>query len=386
MTTMSTKQEVFTNTLQKYLKATKEEKGSILTGLAVSLGMHRKRIIARLKELQMRKVNVNWSDHRGRTLYYTPDVTAALKEVWEVGGKICAERLDVKDIVRNMQKFNHWTHDDLATGKLFAMSVGTMKKRIAKFERVISGGGRCMTKPSSLKELIPIRRGPWKNPDPGVGEIDTVANCGSEAEGFYAFTVQYTDIATLWCLLAAQMGKDKHATLASIKGMRSRLPFPMIGLDPDTGSEFVNWTCKDWCDEEGIDMTRIRPGVSNDHGRIEQKNHVNVRKYAGYIRIDTEERLKILQEMYVHLEIYINHFLPSMKCVKKERTNKKKTTKTYDAATTPYARAMAHEKVSEDVKENLRLFHETLDVIDLKKKIDTLRMKLFKGAKFTKSL
>lgn len=386
MTTMSTKQEVFTSALKKYLKATKEEKGAILTSLQVSLGMHRKRIIARLKELQMRKVNVNWSDQRGRTLYYTPDVTAALRQVWEVGGKICAERLDVKDIVSNMQKFKHWKHNDLATGKLLAMSIGTMKKRIAKFERVLSGGGRCMTKPSSLKELIPIRRGPWQNPDPGTGEIDTVAHCGSEAEGFYAFTVQYTDIAILWCLLAAQMGKDKHATLTSIKGMRDRLPFPLLGLDPDTGSEFVNWTCKDWCDEEGIEMTRIRPGVSNDHGRIEQKNHVNVRKYAGYIRIDTDERLAILQEMYVHLELYINHFVPSMKCIKKERTNTKKTTKTYDKAATPYARALAHEKVSPEVNEGLRALHDTLDVVALQKKIATLRMKLFTGAKFTKTL
>ena len=212
-----------------------------------------------------------------------------------------------------------------------------------------------------------------------------MAHCGSDASGLFAYTVQYSDIATLWVLLSAQMGRDRYATLASIRGMRRRLPMPLRGLDPDTGSEFVNWTCKRWCDRNGIVMTRIRPGQKNDHGRIEQKRYPNVRCYAGYIRIDTNERLEILQKLYGVLEVYINHFVPSMKCIAKHRTNTKRGGRVYDTAATPYARVLAHQEIDANVKKKLRAFRETLDVFALRKEIEELRTLLFKGAKFTKT-
>lgn len=384
---METKKEIFTKTLRKYLKANKEGKGRILDHVCGITGMHRKRVIARFREMQTRQEGVNWSDKRGRCVYYTPDVTAALKDVWNVSGKVCAERLHpvLGKLADNLRCHGHWKHGEETTAKLRAMSMGTMKARIGGFDKETGAGGRCMTKPSSLKELIPVRRGPWDDPQPGVGEIDTVAHCGSDASGLFAYTVQYSDISTLWVLLAAQMGKDKEATLESIKGMRARLPMPLEGLDPDTGSEFVNWTCKKWCDKEKIEMTRIRPGHKNDHGRIEQKHYPNVRRYAGYIRIDTKERLMVLQELYAVLEVYTNHFVPSMKCVKKHRTNVKRTSRVYDTAATPYARVMAHKDIDTSIKKELVSFHDTLDVFVLRKEIDRLRKKLFRGARFTKN-
>ncbi len=387
MMTMYTRKEIFIKTLPKYLQANKEEKGNILDHVCGITGMHRKRVITRFREIQVRHEHVNWSDTRGRCVYYTPDVTVALKDVWKVSGGICAERLHptVRDLVENLQRFKHWKHSDLVTHKLLAMSLGTMKVRISHFDKAHGGKGRAMTKPSSLKELIPVRRGPWENPDPGVGEIDTVAHCGSDTSGLFAFTVQYSDIATLWVLLAGQMGKDKVATLESIKAMRDRLPMPLVGLDPDTGSEFVNWTCKQWCDDKGVEMTRIRPGQKNDHGRIEQKHYPNVRCYAGYIRIDTQERVAILQELYSVLEVCINHFVSSMKCIEKHRTNTKHTSRVYDTAATPYARVMTHKDICVSVKKKLKAFHETLDVFALRKEIEQLRTKLFKGAQFTRN-
>jgi len=120
------------------------------------------------------------------------------------------------------------------------MSLGLMKKKIGNFTRIVSGGGRCLTKPSSLKEVIPVRRGPWENPDPGIGEIDTVAHCGNTLLGEFAYTVQYTDISLTWSLFQAQMGKDKRVTLKSIQAMEARFPISITGLDPDSGSEFIN--------------------------------------------------------------------------------------------------------------------------------------------------
>lgn len=385
--TMETKHEVINDALGEYLKANKEEKGIILDRLEKTVKMHRKAIMRRLRIIQTRKEGYDWNDERGRSLYYTPDVTEALKYVWAIAHEICAERLHAikEDYLSPLMRDGMWKFNDEVTGKLRSMSIGTMKERISRFDRIVSGGGRCLTKPSDLKEIIPVRRGPWQNPDPGFGEIDTVAHCGNTAEGTFANTVQYTDICLTWCFIEPQMGKGKKETVASIEAMHERSPFPFLGLDPDSGGEFINWALHDWCEERKIDLTRIRPGMKNDHGHIEQKNDKNVRKFAGYIRIDTEERLEKLREMYRTLEIYINHFLPSMKCVEKIRYNITHSSRKYDKPKTPYQRFMEHPKMSEEAKERMGTFHKTLNPKILHDEILRCRKELFRNAKFTRN-
>src|SRR3989344_9530999 len=319
--TMATKQEEIKDVLPEYLKASKEKKGKILDSLETTTKMHRGSIKRRFRVLQKRIDGYNWSDKRGREVYYTADVTDALRYVWDIGSEICAERLHpiVGEYVRVLKRDLFWNFNDEVTGKLLSMSIGTMKERISHFDKIVSGGGRCLTKPSDLKELIPVRRGPWQNPDPGFGEIDTVAHCGNTGEGLFASTVQYTDICLTWCFLEAQMGKGKVETVASIEALEKRSPFPFLGLDLDSGGEFINWNLHGWCQKNNIELSRIRPAMKNDHGHIEQKNDKNVRKVAGYIRVDTEKKLTELKELRFVTEVYINHFLPSMKCVEKIR-------------------------------------------------------------------
>lgn len=384
---MTTKHEVIKDELGRYLTASKQQKGKTLDRLEVTLKMHRKAIVRRFRVLQTRKEWVDWFDHRGRPVYYGKDVTAALRDIWEISHESCAERLSsiLKEYVGILQRDDMWKHSDEVTGKLLAMSIGTIKDRLSEFDRIVSGGGRCLTKPSSLKEIIPVRRGPWQNPDPGFLEADTVAHCGNDASGDFAYTVQLTDICLTWCFLESQMSKEKIPTLQSIQAMHRRSPFEWILIDPDSGCEFINWHVKGWCDYKNISMTRIRPGMKNDHGHIEQKNDKNIRKFAGYIRIDTTERLEILKEMNVYLEIYINHFLPSMKCIEKIRYNITHSSRKYDIPKTPYIRFMEHPKIPNKAKEKMKALHETLNPKILHDKILELRKKLFKGAKFTKN-
>lgn len=384
---MATKHEVINDALGEYLRASKEEKGKILNRLVETTKMHRGSIKRRLKVLQKRIDGYNWNDKRGRSLYYTPDVTEALRYLWDIAHEICAERLHaVKEhYLSPLMRDNMWPFGDEVTGKLRTMSIGTMKERSAHFDRIVSGSGRCLTKPSDLKELIPVRRGPWQNPDPGFGEIDTVSHCGSTADGLFVNSVQYTDISLTWCFLEAQMGKGKLETVASVSAMEQRSPFPFLGLDPDSGGEFINWNLHDWCEEKRIELTRIRPGMKNDHGRIEQKNDKNVRKFTGYIRVDTEAKLLELKELFSVLETYINHFLPSMKCVEKIRRNISHSSRKYDTPKTPYQRFMEHPKMTREAKRKLKAFHDTLNPKLLHDEILKLRKKLFKNAKFTRS-
>ncbi len=368
--------------MAEYLQAGKEEKSRILDHLQAVSKLHRKAIIRRLKQLQSGPMPD--SERRGRKEVYHQRVTIALKDIWQTANGICAERLQpaIADYVKVLRRDRMWPHNEETTKLLLAMSLGTMKNRIAAFIKIRSGPGWSTTKPSSLKEIIPIRRGPWENPDPGQGEVDTVAHCGSSLRGDYAYSVQYTDVATIWTCLSAQWNKGEKATRESLERIKRRFPLTLLGIDPDSGGEFINYLIKDWCDTQtpAIVITRIRPYHKNDHARIEQKNYVNVRQFLGYARLDDARQIKLMNELYDCLEDYINFFLPSVKCLKKERTGSKYR-RVYDQAQTAYQRVLAHEKIATVVKTQLQAKYATLNPRILKRKIDALKRKILTKSK-----
>ena len=384
--TMATKKEVIREHLRTYLKAPKEEKSTIISSLAKTLGLHRKSVIRALRRAQMRDT-LRPNKKPGRRVLYTPDVTAALKDLWDIAHALCAELLHPirNEYIRILERDDLWHHDDEATGKLRAMSLGTMKNRIGTFQRIKRGGGRSTTKPNGLKELIPIRRGPWENPSPGCGEIDTVVHCGSTLSGSMAYTVNYTDIATLWGESAAQIEKGQQRTRESIEEIRRRLPFPLLALDSDTGSEFINWHLKEWCETNAIELTRSRPDHKNDNAHIEQRNDSGVRKFLGYSRIDTDEAVALMNELYAGpLRLYRNFFLPAVKCVEKVRIGSKYIRK-YDRPQTPYQRVLARDDGAESVKDELRKQYETLNPKILNDEIGRLIRKIFAVQKRTRA-
>jgi len=375
--TTTTKQEIFKEKLQEYLATNKAGKGRILDAVCSITKMDRKSAIRRFRTLQLRPRF--FQERRGRKTVYDHRTTAALKEVWEAANRICAERLHpvIPEYIRILKRDGMWKHGEETTSLLLQASPGTLKNRIAKFENIKRRGGRGTTKPSSLKEIIPIRRGPWQNPPSGKGEVDTVAHCGYTLSGDFCYTVQYTDISTIWTILAAQWNRGEIETVKSIERVASRLPFPLLAIDPDSGSEFINWHLKGWCDERKVDMTRTRPYMKNDHARIEQKNYANVRHIVGYTRFDDPRHVAILNELYDVLEDYINFFIPSLKCVEKVRILSRKVRK-YDTAQTAYQRVLAYPDIDPEVKEKLSQKYATLNPVILKQKCDTILKKLFK--------
>lgn len=377
--TMGTRTEVIREHLQRYLQASKKEKGEILDALAHTLGMHRKAVVRALGR-EFRRDTGAPRRKPGRRVVYDGRVTVALKEVWIMSTMLCGELLHpiIPEYVRCLERDRMWRHDRRTTEKLLLMSLGTMKGRIAAFSRIKAGGGRSTTKPSDLKELIPIRRGPWENPEPGYGEIDTVVHCGPTALGSMAYTVNFTDIATCWIESRAQIDKGQERTLTSIQAIQRQLPFPLKGLDPDTGSEFINWHVKGWCDKEGVELTRSRPNHRNDNAHIEQKNYTTVRKFFGYARIDQQEAVDVMNELYGGpLRLYRNFFLPTMKCIEKVRVGSKYI-RQYDTPKTPYQRVLAHPDIAQEAKDELTLLYATLNPLVLRREIDTLIRRIFK--------
>lgn len=377
--TMATKLELLKGCLKRYLAALKPEKKVILDELVLHTEMHRKAVIRALRNLQLRDPWKTGPAKRGRKIIYGPGVNVALKELWEMSHQLCAERLApiVSEYVKILKRDNLWKHSDSVTKLLLKMSLGTMKDRIAKFQKIKRRNRNTTTKPGNLKILIPIRRGPWEKPLPGYGEIDTVVHCGSVLGGDMAYSVNFTDIATCWSGSAAQMNKGQARTITSIEKIKSRLPFPMLGLDPDTGSEFINWNLYAWSVKNKIELSRSRPNHKNDNAHIEQKNYTTVRNFLGYRRIDTEKQVALMNELYDVLHFYVNYFQPTMKCVKKERIGSRYVRK-YDAPQTPYQRVLAHKKIDDATKKELTRIYNTLNPLILKREIDRLTEEIFK--------
>ena len=121
---------------------------------------------------------------------------------------------------------------------------------------------------------------------PGHKQIDTVAHCGDTLLGDFVYSLSAIDAAAYWTNTRAQWNKGQEATVVSMESIRYALPCKWLSAHPDTGSEFINWQVKGWCDTEGITMSRSEPGKSNDNMYVEERNGHVVRKYFGYRRFD----------------------------------------------------------------------------------------------------
>jgi hypothetical protein len=377
--TMTTKKEIFEEHKEEYWKASKARKGEIISHIVGVTRMHEKSVVRRFGVLQ--KKDSTSSERRGRSLYYDKGVDAALRDVWEAANYPCGELLHpmIAEYVGILERDRHWHHGDVATGKLLAMGEHTTRRRVTGFVHVRGKSkGLSATKPSQLKQIIPIFKGPWKDLPPGSGQLDTVAHCGTTLLGDFSYTVSYIDAATYWIISRAQWNKGAEATKANLMVIKEHLPVTLTFVHPDTGSEFINWILKAWCDEMGIEMTRSEPGKKNDNMYVEERNGHVVRKYLGYTRFDNPDVVPVMNELYEVLGLYLNHFQTVRRTLKKERVGAK-IKRTYEKVPkTPYQRMLEHPEVDDEVKEKLRAEHEKLNPLILKRKIDRLTNKIMK--------
>jgi hypothetical protein len=312
---------------------------------------------------------------RGRPALFTPDVIAALKDVWEIGGEACGENLHpmIGEYVDIQIREDIWKHDEIATHLLRKMSLGSVKRYVGAFTRTRRNfGGKSTTQKSSVVSMVPIRMDGWDKAEVGVEQMDTVAHCGDTVAGDYAFTVNATDIATVWGTRRAQWNKGAEATTCSLCAMEADSPFPWTEMHPDSGSEFINRICIAYAEAKGLRMTRSRPYHKNDNCFVEERNGHVVRTYVGFDRFDVRETVDALNELYDVLTPYLNHWIAVRRIVKKERIGAKWKVTREKVAKTPYQRMLERDDVSEEIKSKLRTEHATMNPKTMKSEIDRL--------------
>lgn len=216
----------------------------------------------------------------------------------------------------------------------------------------------------------------WDELRPGFVEADLVAHCGTSTAGSYVHTLTLTDVSTGWTECLALPYRDQETVLQALKVGRARLPFELLGLDTDNGSEFLNYGLLDSCSREQITFTRSRAYRKNDQCHVEEKNGSVVRRFVGYDRFEGLDPCRVLSGLYAVLRLYVNFFQPSMKLVSKHREGGKVAGK-YDVAQTPYQRVLASDQVSEEVKRCLRRRYHELDPVALLSQVDALQDRLW---------
>lgn len=360
----------------RYLKATRKEKKQILDEFIAATGYHRKYAIRVLKHQSKSK----GLKKPGRQKVYDDAVIQALTTIWEICGRICSKRLKpfIPEMIVVLERYHELLLDEHIKAQLLTISRATID-RCLKSARFEHRKGLSTTKPGTLlKNAIPVQiYTPWEDEHPGFIEVDLVAHCGESVEGPYLNTLSCVDIATGWMECLGLPNKTQQAVSQAILVLRQQLPFPLLGLDSDNGSEFINDNLYRYCLAEQITFTRSRPYRKNDQAHVEQKNWSVVRHMIGYDRLETADELDLLNSIYQDLRLYVNFFQPVLKLIAKEQVDGK-TIKRYDQAATPFRRILASDLISPDVKANLINLYVHLNPVTLRNSIDQKTARLWK--------
>jgi hypothetical protein len=364
---------------RRYRAGLKAEKGKILDELTKVTGLHRKAAIRLLRH----KSQGPGKGKRGRTKYYGNEVTIALRMIWEASDRLCSKRLRpfIPEMLRVLRQHGEQHIDAFVEAQLCQMSPATIDRLLQPWHRLGGRRGLSTTKPGSrLKNTIPIRTfTEWQENKPGFLEIDLVAHCGESTDGFYLNTLTTVDIASRWTECAIVWGKCQGRVGGAIHRLKKQLPFPLLGLDSDNGSEFINQHLYDYCRRWHITFTRSRAYKKNDSCYVEQKNWNVVRRVIGYDRYTSKSAYDCLERVYNLMRLYMNFFQPTMKLIAKTRHGAK-VHKVYDIAQTPYQRLLKLGMLSQSKQTELAAVYHGLNPVVLLKQINDNLEKLWKLA------
>ena len=315
---------------------------------------------------------------KGRRATYGAKVIASLTAIWEAAGYPCSVRLKAV-----LPLWLPWAIKRMALTapvqkQLLLISPPTIDRRLKGKRGQLKKRLYGRTKPGTLlKHHIPIKTDNWDVKTPGFTEIDLVSHSGNSASGEFLHSLNVTDIHTTWVESRAVMGKSQIGVLSAMQDIEQALPFKLLGMDSDNGSEFINYHLKTFCDQKGIQLTRGRPYKKDDNAHIEQKNFTHVRKILGYLRYDSLAAQKAINELYQNeLRIFQNLFLPSMKLIKKSRIGSK-LKRSYDKPQTPLERVLQCPQADPVKIEQLKRPGDQTDPFELAKRIEHKLERIF---------
>ena len=175
-------------------------------------------------------------------------------------------RVNTPEVVPRLEKWGELKVSAEVREKLLRMSAATIDRLLASERKIMVLKSRSGTKPGTLlKHQVPIRTFcEWDDSRPGFVEIDLVSHGGGDEGGEFCQTLSATDVCSAWTEAQAVRNKAQTWVFEGLTKIRKRLPFDLLGIDSDNGSEFINKYLITYCQEEGITFTRSRPYRKNE--------------------------------------------------------------------------------------------------------------------------
>ena len=375
---LKARKEMKARIAESYLSAEWGKKNVILDQFITATGYSRKHAITVLNHPAVETVSMPIT----RTRRYDERVQQALNQIWKVANRICAKRLVpfLPDLIGSMEAHGHLSLPGDVRERLLTISPATAD-RLLRPERKRQKAGLATTRPGSLiKRQIQVRTfADWDDLQAGFVEADLVAHCGQSMEGSFLYTLVLVDVATSWTECIALLRRSEADVIGALNAARQRLPFPLLGLDTDNGSEFINYELLAYCKREQITFTRARAYHRNDQAHVEEKNGSVVRRLIGYDRYQGVEAWRALNHVYEVLRQYQNFFQPSMKLLDKQRQGGR-LCKRYDRAQTPCQRVLNSRHVSGGQKAALTGLFRRLDPVALLKELEQRQDRFWKFA------
>jgi len=364
-------QEYLDQLRSRYSKASKKERTTILDEFVATSEYHRKHANALLRGHRgWRRSTTPLRRLRKRT--YNDEDKRAVLRVAGMFDQISSKRLRaaMNAELATLRKQGHLRVSAECYKHLQNISASSMDRMRRQEPRPIlrHRGG---TKPGTLlKNQIPVRTfADWNDKRIGFEEIDLVQHDGGNPNGIFACTLNVTDVSSGWTEMRAVKNKAQVHVFEAVKHIRKRLPFDLLGIDSDNGSEFINDELWRYTVEEKLTFTRGRVARKNDNAFVEQKNWSVVRRMVGYDRYDTPGQVSQLNALYALCSDYTNHFLPVTKLIAKKREGSH-VKRIFDEPKTPYQRILDSSDVSNMQKAKLKAKHSKLDLVKLKAQID----------------
>jgi transposase InsO family protein len=363
---------------ERYQQAGRKDKKTILSEFCANAGYNRKYAIRLLNRARPEK---RPKPPRRRGASYGRETLEVLTKVWEAAGYPWSVRLKAL-----LPGWMPWIRKRFGLRpevekELLKISARQIDRRLkaAKTHRRRRIYGR--TKPGYLlKHHIPVKTDRWDVQSPGFTEVDLVSHSGNSASGEFGHTLNVTDIHTTWTESGAVLGRGEQAVQRALNEIAGELPFRLLGVDSDNGSEFINWHLKRWCEQKEIQLTRGRPYKKDDNAHIEQKNWTHVRKLLGWERYDTHEAIAAIHDLYRNeLRLWLNLFLPSVKLLKKVRVGSK-VRRVYDGPRTPFERVRACPQADREQVAQLEERRKRLDPFQLAGTIERKLVRIYRLA------
>ena len=319
---------------KRYRKAARAERGRLLDEFVAVTGYHRKYAIGLLGSEPRPR-----SKPPGRPSRITTEVVDVLVKIWRAADYPWSVRLVALLPTWLPYARRHFALSEAVEAIVRSLSARSIDRALRPHKTALKRRLYGRTKPGTLlKHQIPIRTERWNTTEVGWCETDTVAHCGESVDGDFAFSVNLTDVASTWTETRAVLGKGQRFVVEALDEARRSLPFTLRGIDSDSGAEFINNHCFEWCRQHSLAFTRGRPYRKNDNAYIEQKNWTHVRKIFGWKRIDSPDAIAKMNDLYRNeLRLLLNYFQPSVKLMERKRIGSRVQRK-YDAPQTPFER------------------------------------------------